>query len=85
MAKKVSGSKEGAPLREAVRECLERYFNDLEGQEVTGVYDMVLREVEPVVLRIVLEQSGGNQTRAADILGIHRATLRKKLRLYGIQ
>ncbi len=75
----------GAPLREAVRQCLERYFEDLDGQEVSGVYDMVLREVEPVVLATVLEQAGGNQTRAAGILGINRATLRKKLRQYGIE
>ncbi len=72
-------------MREAVRQCLERYFEDLDGQEVSGVYDMVLREVEPVVLATVLEQAGGNQTRAAGILGINRATLRKKLRLYGIE
>jgi Fis family transcriptional regulator len=48
------------------------------------LYDLVLREVEEPLLKAVLDYTEGNQVRAADILGINRGTLRKKLRLHGI-
>ena len=48
----------------------------------TSVYDMVLREVERALLEVVMQQTNGNQSRAAEVLGINRNTLRKKLKLY---
>ena len=45
---------------------------------------MVLAEVEPPLLETVMEYTKGNQTRAAEVLGISRSTLRKKLALYGL-
>jgi Fis family transcriptional regulator len=48
------------------------------------LYDLVMREVEEPLFRAVLDYSAGNQSRAADILGINRGTLRKKLRTYGL-
>ena len=72
-------------LRDAVRECLESYFADLDGHKATDIYHLVLGEVEPAMLRTVLGFAEGNQTRAAEILGINRATLRKKLRQYGLE
>jgi Fis family transcriptional regulator len=59
--------------------ALEKYFTDLDGEKPCAVYDMVLRSVEKPMLEVVLRQAGGNQTLAADILGINRNTLRKKL------
>ena len=59
--------------------ALEKYFDDLDGEKPCAVYDMVLRSVEKPMLEVVLRQAGGNQTLAADILGINRNTLRKKL------
>lgn len=59
--------------------ALETYFRDLDGEKPTAVYDMVLRSVERPMLEVVLKQAGGNQTLAADMLGINRNTLRKKL------
>ena len=43
---------------------------------------MVLREVERPLLEVVMQQTNGNQSRAAEVLGINRNTLRKKLKLY---
>ncbi|GAA5178854.1 Fis family transcriptional regulator [Niveibacterium umoris] len=66
-------------IAECVRRALERYFKDLDGEMPTGVYDMVLRNVERPMLEIVLKHAGGNQTVAAEMLGINRNTLRRKL------
>ena len=80
----VEGEKRDEPLRECVRSALERYFAQMDGHhhQVNGVYQMVLREVEPPLLQSALEYCGGNQTRAAQILGMSRSTLRKKLGQY---
>ncbi len=73
------------PLRNAVKACLELYLRELDGHPASGIYQLVLAEVEPAVLETVMNHAGGNQTRAAEMLGINRATLRKKLRHYGIE
>lgn len=70
------------PLREHVFETLRIYFHNLGGQAPSNLYDLVRREVEPPLLEIVMQFTDGNQTRAAEILGINRGTLRKKLRQY---
>ena len=72
------------PLSKAVQLSVKNYFEELNGEEVTGVYDMVLRETERPLLEVTMEQAGGNQTRAARMLGINRNTLRKKLTRYGL-
>ncbi|MBL8250842.1 MAG: DNA-binding transcriptional regulator Fis [Candidatus Competibacter sp.] len=72
------------PLREHVFETLRIYFHNLGGQAPSNLYDLVQREVEPPLLEIVMRFTGGNQTKAAEILGINRGTLRKKLRQYRI-
>lgn len=66
-------------LADAVRRSLERYFRDMDGERPTAIYDMVLRNVEKPMIEIVLRQAEGNQTTAADMLGINRNTLRKKM------
>ena len=65
-------------ISECVRRALERYFKDLDGEKPTGVYDMVLRNVERPMLEIVMKNAAGNQTVAAEMLGINRNTLRRK-------
>jgi Fis family transcriptional regulator len=72
-------------LEECVRASLERYFKDLGDSEPHDMWEMVMRCVERPVLEVVLERSGGNQTRAAEMLGITRNTLRKKLLAYNIR
>jgi len=65
-----------------VRESVDGYFAQLDGHDTTGLYDLVVAEVEAPLLESVLDRAGGNQTKAAEILGINRGTLRKKLRHY---
>ncbi|TLF52499.1 DNA-binding transcriptional regulator Fis [Halomonas urmiana] len=72
------------PLREAVEASLARYFDHLDGSSVTDLYAMVMAEVEAPLLASVLEHTQGNQTRAAEMLGLNRGTLRKKLKQYGL-
>ena len=67
-----------------VREALDRYFADLDGHAPGNLYDLLLSEVEKPLLTAVLSHTGGNQTRASEILGINRGTLRKKLQQYGL-
>lgn len=72
------------PLREAVDAAMRRYFTHLDGGTVTDLYAMVLTEVEAPLLASVLEYTQGNQTRAAEILGLNRGTLRKKLKQHDL-
>lgn len=73
-----------APLSELVRRSLDHYFDHLEGTEPNDLYQMVIAQTERPLLERVMQHTGGNQTRAAAVLGISRATLRKKLALYNI-
>ncbi len=72
------------PLRSHAERALSDYFTHLNGSHPGGLYDLVLREVEEPLFRVVLDYAAGNQSRAADILGINRGTLRKKLRQFGL-
>ena len=64
---------------QVVRDSLEGYFRDLEGETPANVYDMVIRLVEKPLLEVVMGQAENNQSRAAEWLGLNRNTLRKKL------
>lgn len=68
------------PLHHAVEIALKRYLHQLDGQEPDNLYRMVISQVEFPLLQCVLEHCQGNQSRAARVLGLNRATLRKKLR-----
>jgi Fis family transcriptional regulator len=72
------------PLRSLTEQALEAYFATLNGHTPGHLYELVMREVEEPLFRAVLDYSDGNQSRAAEILGINRGTLRKKLKVYGI-
>lgn len=72
------------PLRAHVRSALHEYFEQLGDQMPSGLYQLVLQEIERPLLETVLHYTRGNQSRAADVLGINRSTLRKKLRQYDI-
>jgi Fis family transcriptional regulator len=72
------------PLRSLTEQALDSYFATLNGHTPGHLYDLVMREVEEPLFRAVLDYADGNQSRAADILGINRGTLRKKLKVYGI-
>jgi Fis family transcriptional regulator len=72
------------PLRGHTERALHAYLASLDGHSPVRLYDLVLREVEEPLFRTVLQYADGNQSRAADILGINRGTLRKKLRELGL-
>ncbi len=68
-----------------VRKALKEYFKDLDGEKpCCGMYDMVMDCVEKPLIEMALEHVNGNQTRASEMLGINRNTLRKKMQQHGI-
>lgn len=71
-------------LRDSVELAVSNYFQHLEGQDVTDVYEMVMSEVETPLLEVVMKYTRHNQTKAAQVLGLNRGTLRKKLKQYGL-
>jgi len=62
-----------------IRDSLETYFKDLRGAEPHAIYEMVIQVVEKPLLDVVMQRAEGNQSRAAEWLGINRNTLRRKL------
>jgi Fis family transcriptional regulator len=72
------------PLRTMTAEALESYLASLNGHRPAHLYELVMREVEEPLFKAVLDYVQGNQSRAADVLGINRGTLRKKLKEYGL-
>lgn len=69
-------------IADSINRTLDQYFRDLDGEKPAAIYDMVMRTVERPMLEFVLRQTNGNQTAAAEILGINRNTLRRKLTEY---
>ena len=79
---KVNGK--GVPLRTQAEEALQCYFEALNGHKPAHLYDLVMREVDVPLYKVVMGHVAGNQSRAATILGINRGTLRKKLKEFGL-
>lgn len=73
---------EAATIREGVAQALQNYLDHLDGEPVSDVYNMVLAEVEVPLLEAVMQYTRKNQTKAANMLGLNRGTLRKKLKQY---
>ncbi len=71
-------------LRDSVHVSLGHYFKQLDGQPVTDVYQMVLSEIEAPLFETVMAYTKDNQTKASELLGLNRGTLRKKLKQYGL-
>lgn len=78
------GHKGDAPLCELVANSLDQYFEDLNGQEPAQLYDLVINQVEKPLLEIVMRETNGNISRAAQMLGLNRATLRTRLNKHGL-
>lgn len=72
------------PLRSVTEDSLKKYFKDLNGHTPGDLYGLVLGEVEAPLFKTVMDHTHGNQSRAAEILGLNRATLRKKLIHYSL-
>jgi Fis family transcriptional regulator len=76
---------QSSEIADCIRKSLDRYFTDLDGARPRAVYDMVIKNVEKPLLEAVLTQADGNQTIAAQMLGINRNTLRKKMAQHKIK
>ena len=72
------------PSSNAVQKAVANYLQQLNGQDVNDLYELVLSELERPLLEEVMKYTRGNQTRAANLMGINRGTLRKKLKQYGM-
>lgn len=72
------------PLHACINTLLTSYFSDLDGHPPGNLFDLVMDEVERPLLVTVLRHTRGNQSKAAEILGLNRGTLRKKLRKYDL-
>jgi len=71
-------------LRESVELAMKNYFSQLDNEQPTNIYDLVLTEVEAPLMEAVMAYTRGNQTRASQVLGLNRGTLRKKLKTHGL-
>ena len=72
-------------IARCVRKSMDAYFRDLDGERPAAIYDMVICSVEKPLIETVLARVDGNQTQAAQLLGLNRNTLRKKMKAYGIK
>ena len=72
------------PLRAHAETALRSYFERLNGQQPAGLHSMILREVEQPLFKAVMHYTEGNQSKAAQILGLNRGTLRRKLEDYDL-
>jgi Fis family transcriptional regulator len=71
-------------LHESVTRAVRHYLDELDGQMSTDVYQMVLAEIEAPLLREIMAYTRNNQTKASNMLGLNRGTLRKKLKQYNL-
>jgi len=69
-------------LNNVIRSSLSQYLNDLDGENPNNIYDLVMQQVEEPLLELIMQHVDGNQSKAAECLGINRGTLRKKLKTY---
>ena len=76
--------KKSTPLEDCIVQSMEQYFADLNGETPNNLHSFFIGEVERPFLQLIMEKVNGNQTRASDLLGINRNTLRKKLKAYDL-
>lgn len=71
-------------LKQNVEQALTAYFEELDGQHTTELYDLFMHQVEAPLFACVMQHTQDNQSKAATILGLNRGTLRKKLKQYDL-
>lgn len=71
-------------LRDNVASAMAHYFDQLDGQSTSDLYQLVLEQIEHPLLEAVMSYTNNNQSRAAEMLGLNRGTLRKKLKQYDL-
>ena len=77
-------SEEISQLSNAVKHSIRRYLYELDGTQPNNMYALVLKQIEQPLFEAILEHTKGNQSRASELLGLNRGTLRKKLRSYNL-
>lgn len=71
-------------LQKCAEAALTRYFDHLDGEATTNLYQLVLQEIETPLLAAVMKHTRNNQSKASAMLGLNRGTLRKKLKQYDL-
>ena len=71
-------------LPDNIDTLLDQYFNDLDGDKPTAIYEMVINTLEKPLILYIMNKTEGNQSKAAKMLGLNRNTLRKKLKQYNL-
>ena len=71
-------------LREFVRQSMKEYFKKIDGFSINNIYSLVVGEVEKPLIEETIKYCKGNQSKASEILGLSRGTLRKKMKQYNI-
>lgn len=79
-----TSSEDISQLSRAVKHSIQRYLYELNGTQPNNMYELVLNQIELPLLEAILDHTKGNQSRAAELLGLNRGTLRKKLRSYNL-
>jgi len=71
-------------LSDWLQKTVKKYITVMNGDGSGHLHDLVIRGIEKPLLEMVLKETNGNQTQAANILGINRNTLRKKMQEYNL-
>jgi len=82
--KNFSSQNQSFTLRESVAIAMKNYFDQLDSEQPADIYELVLAEVEAPLMEAVMNYTQGNQTKASLVLGLNRGTLRKKLKIHGL-
>lgn len=80
-----NGANGSGCLSDHVKQAMDRYFADMEGHEPADLYKLILTQVEVPLFQTVLDYTGGNVSKAAEVLGLNRGTLRNRLRKYKLE
>ena len=71
-------------LCESVKDTMDKYFSDMDGHEPNNLHDLVMSEVEKPLIESVIDNTRGNISHAAQVLGLNRGTLRSRMQKYGL-
>ena len=79
-----SQGKSSSSLGKQVKEVMGKYFHDMDGHQPTDIYELILAQIEEPLFESVLEYTGGNVSKAAEMLGLNRGTFRNRLSKYNL-
>ena len=71
-------------LKQVVRDTLRNYFSNIGSEQPIDFYAILLEEIERPLMEVLINHTHYNQVKMAQILGMSRGTLRKKLKQYGL-